>query len=763
MIFRRFPWKFILKRISRAHGFADPIAILNQFNRFSRPSEVILPTELLRAGLLFQARGILNSQVIQNNLDWIWPYWTEQQFDPRSVFFIPRSFLISHINLNHRNWIAAGIPNCSYMPVVDPRGLVMPYFDSWSVDFWIMNDKGDMIIPSKHNSTEQQIHIEKNLCIITQTSSNDLSLKTRTEVILHANTPTCRIHVWGKAATRAWLIVAVRPYNPEGISFIDTVSFDFQKKELLINKQDTIRFDTSPQFHLLSCYQQGDVFHRVKKRQFENDTSVVCKSGMTTSAALFDLGPKNENTIQIDIPSNKHMFQEPAETSRLTRRKSFTENWEQLLSGTCTLNIPDKKMQFLFNNAVRTILLHSPDDVYAGPFTYKRFWFRDAALIAHAMVYCGLWDRIDRMLELFASRQTISGYFMSQEGEWDSNGQVLWIINKFRKTAQIRLPAQWKKLIEKGAQWIKSKRLSPRSKEPHAGMMPAGFSAEHLGPNDHYYWDNFWSVAGLHSAAELLHAFSDTKSAKIFENEAVLLSESIERSLQKVEKRLGVPIIPASVHRRMDSGAVGSLVASYPLHLFAPDDKRVINTVNYLLDNCMIDNGFFHDISHSGINPYLTLHIAQTLLRNNDRRFFPLMETIARLASPTGQWPEAIHPQFGSGCMGDGQHVWAAAEWILMIQYCFVREEEHRNALILCSGIPSQWLTPNSHLSYGPTRTSLGNLSLSIEAGEDYYQINWDAQWHNHEPLIEIHLLPDHIHTVTQGETSIRLPRHKET
>ena len=59
--------------------------------------------------------------------------------------------------------------------------------------------------------------------------------------------------------------------------------------------------------------------------------------------------------------------------------------------------------------------------------------------------------------------------------------------------------------------------------------------------------------------------------------------------------------------------------------------------------------------------------------------------SVARLASPTGQWPEAIHPQSGGGCMGDGQHGWAAAEWVMMMRNCFVREEGDR--LIIGSGI----------------------------------------------------------------------------
>ena len=93
------------------------------------------------------------------------------------------------------------------------------------------------------------------------------------------------------------------------------------------------------------------------------------------------------------------------------------------------------------------------------------------------------------------------------------------------------------------------------------------------------------------------------------------------------------------------------------------------------MKNCFVKGAFFQEMTHSGINAHLTLHIAQVLLRAGDERFFQLMKTIADLASPTGQWPEAMHPITRGGCMGDGQHVWAAAEWIIMVRNLFIREE----------------------------------------------------------------------------------------
>ena len=40
--------------------------------------------------MLFHARGLVNTKAIQNNLDWVWPYWVERQFNPADTSFIPR-------------------------------------------------------------------------------------------------------------------------------------------------------------------------------------------------------------------------------------------------------------------------------------------------------------------------------------------------------------------------------------------------------------------------------------------------------------------------------------------------------------------------------------------------------------------------------------------------------------------------------------------------------------------------------------------------
>ena len=721
-----FPWRFIVRRVARAHGFLDPIALLARLRRFAQPSEVHEPIELLRAGVVLHARGLINNRVIQHNLDWVWPYWVERQFDPKDDAFVPRAFSFTLINLTHRNWTAIGLPDCPELPIVDPRGLLTPFFDGWSLDGWILTEDGRSLLPSRSASSVQRIDLGESLAVKTKMHQDNLSLITQAEVQLEADTPTCRMKLKACAGTKAWAIVALRPYNPEGVSFIHEVALSPDRMTWTIDGRRTVEFSAPADRHHVSRYRDGDVYSHL--RDLTEGKQVKGDAGMATAAALFKLEPDKPRDIVVSVPL------------KIDRSQTHLTNssWHEIMRNRCELHIPDEDFQMLYDVALRTLVLNSPGDVYPGPFTYKRFWFRDAAFILHALLCAGFIDRAERALDRFPDRQNAFGFFHSQDGEWDSNGEALWIIYRFCRLTGRPPKDNWWKSILRGARWISKKRLSDDHDSPHSGLLPAGFSAEHLGPNDYYYWDDFWGISGLHAAAGLAESVGHNKAKEEFLDEATAFSAAVNRSLNKASRRLGRPAMPASPYRRLDSGAIGSLAAGYPLQLFPPEDTRLLDTVDFLLADCFVDGGFFHEMIHSGINAYLTLHVAQILLRAGNPRYFDLMTSVAEFASPTGQWPEAIHPRTRGGCMGDGQHVWAAAEWVLMIRNCFVREEG--NHLILGSGIPQRWLGGRSTLSFGPAPTSFGMLRLSIEPKRDKIAVSWQGAWHAEPPVIKVHV-----------------------
>ncbi|NLF29555.1 MAG: hypothetical protein GX591_01565 [Planctomycetes bacterium] len=750
MFAKWFPWRWLVRALARAHGLLDPLEILARLENLAQPSEVAAPIELLRAGFALHARGVINDKVIQQNLDWVWPFWVNRQFDPRDPAFVPRAFSFAQVNLSHRNWTAVGVPGCEAMAVVDPRGLVMPFWDGWSLDAWAVPLRGEALWPSRLDRCEQRLRMDGDRLAVETIARNDLAtLRSLVWVEPDAAEAFCRIRYEAVMAVSGWLVIALRPFNPEGVGFVQSVALGADRKGWILDDRLRVRFDAPVERHVCSCYGAGDVAIGLLDRSPQADCR--CKVGLATAAAMFPVEAGQEAEVTATVPLSADR------TVKTLYPRGGPLEWSGVLQDAATMQVPDERLAFLYDAALRTVALLSPAEVYPGPYTYKRFWFRDAVLILHAMLCANLVDHARYAMGGFLRRQRPSGYFHSQSGEWDSNGQVLWLLGRYADLTGRTLSGRWIHALDRAARWIGRKLTDRRGGDPHAGLLPAGFSAEHLGTNDYYYWDDFWSVAGLDAAADLLVSHGRQRSAGACGDLAVALRDSIERSLRRSGPLRAVEGIPASPYRRMDSGAVGSLVCAYPLRVRPADDPPVRATLEFLLKFCMIDGLLFLDTSHSGRNAYLTLSIAQVLLRAGDSRFFPLVQAVAEAASPTGQWPEAIHPHTGGGCMGDGQHAWAAAEWIMMMRNMFVREESDR--LILASGIPDAWLARRRAMAFGPTPTPYGPLTVRLEFQEDgTATVRWEARWRKAPPAIEIRLAGRAVTVADPQATSAAVP-----
>lgn len=732
MISKLLPWKYLMQRAASHYGFINPVSFLARMRKFSQPSEVAEPIELLRAGVTFHARGLLNTKAIQTNLDWVWPYWVEKQFKPGDPSFVPRAFSFSHVNLTHRDWSAVGLPNLALYPIVDPRGLVTPLYDGWSLDFWLQNKDGELHLPSRSPHFSQHLHTDGRLQVKSTFTTEDGTLTAVTELILNAqNKPELNIQLHGQMPEGGRMLVTARPYNPEGIQFIEHIEFSRDQQKLNINGDASIVVDQPVDAWFFSNYHHGDVASDIERNQSSDDPGIRCDAGMATAALAFDIpSDQGQSAVTLTVDLSREM-------SRDRHQGDYTASWPDVLNSAAELQVPDRRLQQLYDTNLKTLTLLSAEDIVPGPYTYKRFWFRDACLMMNALLAVNLPDRVGRALPGFRKQQKRDGYFQSQEGEWDSNGQVLWIMNRYEQLSGERLDTGLLSAARKAVNWIDHKReKAPDTR--HNGLFPAGFSAEHFGPNDHYYWDDFWAIGGLRGIVELFQRHGLSADAEKADQLRRTLESDVQKSIDSIEPHRRRGGIPASPYRRMDSGAIGSMVADYPLQLNAADDPAITATANYLIDNCFYRGAFFQDMIHSGQNIYLTLAVAQTLLRQGDARYLDLLNTVAEAASPTGHWPEAVHPSSGGGCMGDGQHGWAAAEFLMMIRNLFVREEKDR--LVIGSGLPEPWIKQAEQVRFGPTLTPWGSINVIIDGPEEQRRIRLETDWHDpeHPPEISV-------------------------
>lgn len=726
-----FPWRYLVRKAAESHDIVDPLDLLARLERLAEPSEVAHPLELIRAGIAFHARGLINARVFQNNLDWIWPYWVHRQFDPRSPSFLPRGFTPTHVNLTHRNWTALGLPDCAAHPLVDPAGMLTPLLDGWSLEAWILAGDGSLLVPSRVELVEQELDTE-GWCVRTAVEDGKgRRLVSRAWVELGDDGPTCRYAIRAESADPASLVISLRPYNPEGVSFIHGLRR--VPDGWLVDEGHRIRFSRSAADQRFADFRHGDVAHALSRAPSDGPDAMDCPAGMVTAAALYPL-VAGEGHVELEIPLPE------AETDGWN--DSSPRSWSELDETIPRLELPDERFRHLFDAACRSLLLLTPGEVYPGPFTYRRFWFRDAAFLLDTALCCTWKERVERTLRRFPERQDRRGFFLSQEGEWDANGEVLWLFERSCSLGNRPPSSDWYESAMRGADWICRKRRETADHPRWPGLLPPGFSAEHLGPNDYYFWDDFWAVAGLRAAASLARRHGDASRRELFTREALAMWADVEHAMAEAAHDLARSAIPAAPGRRLDSGAVGSLVACYPLGLLPATDERLGGTVDHLCENCLVHGVFFQDMIHSGLNVYLSLHLAQVLLRRNDARWRSLVDRVARLASPTGQWPEAIHPRTLGGCMGDGHHGWAAAEWIRMMRALFIREDGGR--LVLGSGISPDWIASGGRLSFGPTASPLGNGTIEIQSRADgTIRVSWTGEITRSDGRLEV-ALPGH-------------------
>jgi hypothetical protein len=158
------------------------------------------------------------------------------------------------------------------------------------------------------------------------------------------------------------------------------------------------------------------------------------------------------------------------------------------------------------------------------------------------------------------------------------------------------------------------------------------------------------------------------------------------------------------------------------------------DTLETLLRENFQEGLFFQNFIHSGLNPYLTLHVAHALLYAGDRdRFWALLTAVVNRATSTHTFPEAIHPMTGGGVMGDGHHGWAAAEIVLAVRDAFVHETWQMNEafhrLRFLAGVPSAWFREGTTFSISRCPVPEGFVSLfsAMDSGGLELRIAYDA------------------------------------
>ena len=699
-------------------------------NAISGLNKSTLPTELIPLNSIQLSRGLLNYAVIQSKMSWIYPYWVNKQYNPKDNSFIPRSHSGLSINLTQRNWTAIGNPDCIFEPTVDPRGLVTPFPNGWSIDTWLFSNN-KIYYPSSAASCGQRL-IDDLPVVETIFDFEGIFLKltsyTEKDLLVHkaeienrsASSKDCRI------------IISIRPFNTEGVGIADSISFDLNKNKFLVNNNEQIFFNVKPDLIHCSDFNNGDAAEVFTKEvNGKNNFFSECPYGLASAIAVFNKSMGNNDIYTVQTCCNLNGVS-PVNSIKNEIPYSVSINyWNNILGDSASINTPDPKLNSILKASLSTLLmLTDGESITPGPFTYHQFWFRDAAFMIFALDKFGFDKYTAQIVKSFPKHQLSSGYFRSQKGEWDSNGQVLWTVyNHYLISKDKDLIENLFESLYAGVKWIDHFRITQKEflKENYYGLLPKGISAEHLGHADHYFWDNFWSLAGIKSFINICTILKKEKEKTYAENLFNVYNSYVEKAIASVQKKYMIKEIPASPSRNIDCGMIGSICASYPLQLLHPKDQRVTSTLETLYNKYFYDGLFFQQFIHSGLNPYLTLHAAHSYLYSGNRKkFWEIFSSVLSKASGTLNYPEAIHPITGGGVMGDGHHGWVAAELVSAARDAFIFENEEIQETVILQGIPKEWFENGRRFSLRNSPLISGIISIFVEASDNAVRIKID-------------------------------------
>lgn len=765
-------WRgWLVRRLARHWGVGDQaLAQLEAFPHLGEPFTLESPGEFVDVAVHVLARAARTRSAVEVRPDWVWPRWLEDQLDPLSSRFVPRGHLAFAANLTRRNWTAVGNPWSEWEAIVDPDGLVTPRPGGWSLDWWVRGRAG-WVLPSRSPAVTQRLTGPAPVV----TTSVPVGDGRATEQVWmtrvgrpgrQARGPEALVvEVTNHTDTARDVALVVRPYDPEGLAVVTNLAVT--ARGLVVDGHPVVLTRT-PTRVVASSARTGDVLAVLAGDAPGCDPPVHDPAGLAHAAVVCRLAPGDQMRAVVPRSVDRSTAAGVAgwrRTGRSGRRRwpgrpgkpplvsvdevedpdVVTDRWASRLAGGLRVRLPDARLaEAVTTSRMWLLVLHDPGSITPGPATYHRFWFRDAAYELAALDCWGHHAEAADVLRSYPRRQQNDGAFVSQWREWDATGQALWsVAEHHRLTGDRQLLEDLVGAVRAGVNWIERVRPAPPfsrrrtggdrawlarqtpDRGATAGLLPAGISAEHLGPHDRYYWDNLWAVRGLKDGAYVARTLGDGDAAGRIDGAADRFREDVLRSIRQATRRLGRTVIPAGPARGVDPGMIGSLAACNPLQLLPADHPLIGGTLTAIRERFCLGEAFYQAITHTGRGTYLTLQLAFVELEQGDGRAWQRLEWLVDMATPTWTWPEAIHPRLDSGCMGDGHHGWATAEFLRFVRAVLVRETRDGHVAVL-GLLPAGWRGRDLEVADAPTHA--GRLSYRLGWDGDRPCLSW--RWH---------------------------------
>lgn len=702
-------------------------------------------------------QGLINNRIIPYYLHRTWPFWVYQQYLPSSPNFSVHSNPLSANNTSQRNWTALGHPHSENSIIVDPKGLITPLPQTWSLDFWLANLS--KLISSAQLSNIQQNFSPNSMSCNTECTLDGLSVNSE---VLFKSLPKNENMVLNKVTLANTsknkinfsFFFSIRPYNPEGLAPIKEIVF-LTSNAFMIDHRLAAVFDTKPDNIVCLAFKDGDVSEIFNK--WEMILNCSCSHNLASAFVEYklSLAPNEKKTLTCKLPTKQatplfKRFQKTASTQ--TKKKINTsvgnlnllsydiekdhleKELEPLYKNSMTLDIPNTVLTKLWRqNKAHLIQAIGEKCMYPGSLTSRVNYIEANATLIRALDTIGF-HKLSAPLIRHLPFQLSTLKKQSLDLPFDIGQIIVTLYHHCNLENNHALKKELHPYISKLIKHIEKSSIDHMNKMPYLnGLMKKGLSDEHSGIHHYYIWDNYWALKACYLTLDIA-----TKNQKL----------AIQTTINKIEKGLNalylniqnkkafLPIIPITPTQFTDPRLLKALSCVYPLNLMPPKDIKVTHSLTWLEKNYTINNVLFSHSSPIGLATEMNCQLALLYLQRNDQKALTILTWLSNCASQTGCWPEALHPTNLGGCFGEGHDIRASASFLTLLKECLVKESG--TTLELLPMIPEAWLYDQKPIIVKNCPTSFGPLSFIIKKKDPHLELTITQKFHKEPTKITI-------------------------
>lgn len=670
--------------------------------------------------------------------DELLPWWWQRQVDPASPDVVPGAG--SAESRTHRNWLLLGTVGGAERAVVDPRGLVTPWPDGWSLDWWIGADDA-WHLPSQAAGVRQRLVGSSPVVETVMRVPGGEVIHRTWAVASGAGVPeggAVVVELENASAVPVAVAFAIRPFNPLGRALVSAITFD----------GTTVSVDGRPAMALSkppSRVATGSASLDSVVPTGAGDAATTwpeggarCSSGRASAAFLYPL--PHTATVRVLLPLvplrpaavRRRVDVVAPDPKQAPASERVVNGWEALTRRAPRLDLPHPRLADAVAAARCSLLLHAAgDDV--GSWPPHVIGGLDTAEVCLALDAHGFHAEAERLILGFVDRQGLDGSFAGESSRIDAPAAWLHAVGAHvRLTGDPALAHALVGPVAKAAHLLRRRLTSRRSRRVEGidGMFPAGAAPSWLTPaRDSTYHDALWARRGLLDAAFVLGVAEQHEAAAEPRALAQELTATLGTALAAHARPGAAPSDDSSFGALATAVALAATSAG-PEPLPSPLGAALAAALDGAAE--LVRGGVWHEPGTAGLSPRLTAWIGIARALDGREGADEPLAWLLEHGDPLWAWPELVHPRSGGGCGGEGHHS-ASTAAVLQFARRLVVDETGGGVAVVPAMFERWW---GQSIEAHDVPTSYGRFSFAVRWHGDRPALLWELEAHDDPAIV---------------------------